>query len=574
MSINPPTNVQVERLDDLPLLMEHLKRMEIAKTIDNNIPTHGNWQGLSLGWTIVVWLAHILSQADHCLVHVQEWAATHVETLRIMTGIESLTELDFTDDRLQECLRYLNKDFEWNQYEQAQGQNLIRVYDLPTEVVRLDTTTASTFQAPNPKGILRLGMSKDHRPDLAQLKIMLATLDPLGLPLATQVVPGNSADDPLYIPAIEQVRTILNRKGVLFVGDSKMSALDTRQYIDNNKDYYLTPLTAKVVDTDVLDGYLNLLSREKEPVQTTPIYKQKANTVDSVLIAQGFEIVETIQGKTDGIPYEWQERRLVVRSDAYAEAQVALLDGRLLKAKDEISDLIQRRRGKKQLTTLTEIQESVEDVLDRHNVVGLLEVTYDTKTTEKKVRGYAGQPERVESLITFTIEVRRQEEAIQTIRRRLGWRVYATNAPVERFSVDKLVLVYRDQYIIERGNSRLKGQPLSLSPLYLQREDHITGMVRLLSIALCALTLFDFLFRQALAVADEPLRGIYPGNPKRATSRPSAELVLRAFRNISKVGMPGTPPMLTRLTIVQSRILKLLNFHECIYTRFGTILQT
>ena len=92
MSANLPTNIQVERLDDLPLLMENLKRMEIAQLIDENIPTHGNWQGLSLGWTVTVWLAHILSQADHRLVHVQEWVAAHLRTLQELTGIEYLME--------------------------------------------------------------------------------------------------------------------------------------------------------------------------------------------------------------------------------------------------------------------------------------------------------------------------------------------------------------------------------------------------------------------------------------------------------------------------------------------------
>lgn len=47
-----------------------------------------------------------------------------------------------------------------------------------------------------------MGHSKDHRPDLAQVKIMLATLDPLGWTEATQVVEGNKADDPLYEPII------------------------------------------------------------------------------------------------------------------------------------------------------------------------------------------------------------------------------------------------------------------------------------------------------------------------------------------------------------------------------------
>ena len=46
---------------------------------------------------------------------------------------------------------------------------------------------------------------------------MLASLDPLGLPLATKVVAGNYASDPLYEPVIEQVRTTQNLEGILYV---------------------------------------------------------------------------------------------------------------------------------------------------------------------------------------------------------------------------------------------------------------------------------------------------------------------------------------------------------------------
>ncbi len=49
--------------------------------------------------------------------------------------------------------------------------------------------------------LLRLGYSKDHRPDRVQFKAMLSSLDARGLPVAAQVVPGNRADDGLYIPA-------------------------------------------------------------------------------------------------------------------------------------------------------------------------------------------------------------------------------------------------------------------------------------------------------------------------------------------------------------------------------------
>jgi len=56
-------------------------------------------------------------------------------------------------------------------------------------------------------------------PSLPQLKTMLANLDPLGMPIATKVVSGETADDGLYIP-FDQVRQTLQTLGLL----SKMSS--------------------------------------------------------------------------------------------------------------------------------------------------------------------------------------------------------------------------------------------------------------------------------------------------------------------------------------------------------------
>jgi transposase len=302
MSTLPKTDFKVERLDDIPLLLEQLKHMEIPSLVDENIKTHGNWQGLSLGWTVTIWLAHILSEADHCLCHVQPWVASHLEALKQLTGIDSLQELDFTDDRLESVLRYLNKDDNWKQYEQSQGKRLIRVYDLNQKVVRIDASTGSTFQAENSKGLLRKGVSKDHRPDLAQLKFMLSSLDPLGLPLATQVVPGNTSDDPLYIPAIEQVRAVLNRSGVLYVGDCKMAALKTRATIQNGSDYSLTPLPKTIVPFEELNDYLlsfYQLPKIEQESKLKQVYKKDKKGND-YLIAKGFEQTKQISTELDG----------------------------------------------------------------------------------------------------------------------------------------------------------------------------------------------------------------------------------------------------------------------------------
>lgn len=86
------------------------------------------------------------------------------------------------------------------------GGNLVQIYDLNQEKVRLDSTTASSYCEGNEQGLFQWGYSKDYRPDLKQAKIMLSTLDPIGMPIATEVVAGNYADDPLYIPALQRVK--------------------------------------------------------------------------------------------------------------------------------------------------------------------------------------------------------------------------------------------------------------------------------------------------------------------------------------------------------------------------------
>lgn len=152
----------------------------------------------------------------------------------------------------------------------------------------------------------------------------------------------------------------------------------------------------------------------------------------------------------------------------------------------------------------------------------------------------------------------------------LGWRVYVTNQTDSILSLKQAVCCYRDEYLTERGFGRLKGFPLSLTPIYLQREDHITGLIRLLSIGLRVLTVLEFQVRSSLKVNEEELAGLYTGNPKRKTARPTAELILAAFKEITLILIEAKNKIyahLTNLTPLQQHLVVLLNFPITIYTQ-------
>jgi hypothetical protein len=64
------TQVEIssERIDDIPVIAELLKQMEVGKWIDQQLKQpHGNHQGLSYGQLSVLLLIYIISQSDHRL---------------------------------------------------------------------------------------------------------------------------------------------------------------------------------------------------------------------------------------------------------------------------------------------------------------------------------------------------------------------------------------------------------------------------------------------------------------------------------------------------------------------------
>src|SRR5207247_8043197 len=113
------------------------------------------------------------------------------------------------------------------------------------------------------------------------------------------------------------------------------------------------------------------------------------------------------------------------------------------------------------------------------------------------------------------VEVCVDEAALEAAVRRLGWRVYGTNQLVESLSLEQAVLAYRHEYQVERSLGRLKGRPLSLTPMSVQRDDHATGLIRLLAIALRVLPLVGCVGRRRSAAAGEKRAAVDDGLARR-----------------------------------------------------------
>ena len=511
-----------------------------------------------------LWLLFVVSQGDHCLNHVSAWVEQHHGTLSALLG-KVVLPVHFHDDRLADCLSRLAAGDSFARLEGDLNRQTVRVYQLPTDAVRIDATTANSYaDVLSERGLLQFGHSKDD-PDRPQFKVAAAVLDPLGMPLATAVVPGNTADDPLYVPAIRAVRESLGTGGRTYIGDCKMGSLATRAFVAAGGDSYLCPLA---------EGQLSRAARRDllRPVwegtqKLEQVHRPGPEGQPDELVAEGFAADVELTATVDQKEFRWAERRWLVRSLAYATSQESALERRLERATAALRELVVRKRGKKRLFHAG-LMLAAEGIVSREGVEGLLSVTAKAVMAAGGKRASGGRPTPLVADVSFVMEVRREETSIGERKREMGWQVYGTNAVA--LALTAVVWAYRGQYRIEDDWSRLKGRSLGLTPLYLQDEGRIQGLVYLLSVALRVLSLVEWAVRERLREEKTKLRDVYDGQPGRQTARPSAELLLRAMRaiSVSVVEVDGQAHvLLSPLTPVQRRLLELWDLPSDLYDR-------
>src|SRR3954468_21115628 len=463
MNTTEPRLLRVEIVADLPILWTTLERLDLPATLDRHFPASPHWNGpLTPGEVLAVWLLFLLSQGDHCLNHVEPWVAQHHGTLSALLG-KTVLPADLHDDRLADWLNRLGSGDSFSGLERDLNQQTIRVYRLPTDTVRIDTTTANSYASVlSEQGLLQFGHSKDD-PDRPQLKIAAGVLDPLGMPLVTAVVPGNSSDDPLYVPVIQAVQQSFGVGGRTYVGDCKMAALATRAFVAAGEDFYLCPLPESQVSRAHRRQLLQPALDGTQALQQ--VWRPGGKGQPDELVAEGFRVDVGLAASVGDKAVRWAERRWLVRSRAYAQAQEAALERRLTAATMALRELAVRRQGKKQLFH-AELMQAAEAIVRREGVEGLLSYTAQALMTTRQVRAYRGRPARQEADVFFEIVVRRNEAQVEEKKREMGWQVYGTNALA--LTLPQVVWAYRGQYRVEDDWSRLKGRPPGLTPLYLQ----------------------------------------------------------------------------------------------------------
>jgi transposase len=561
-----------ERVDDVPLLLGQAEQLHLAEILDRHLGRHSLHQGLSPGQLATGWIAHVLSQSDHTKLHVRDWANSLAHTLGHFFG-QPLRDTDFSDDRLGVVLRRL-AEADWHALEADLYACTCDVYELPERSYRLDSTTVSGHHEVSEDGLMQFGASKDHRPDLPQLKLMAAAAEPAGHVVVSSVHPGCAADDPLYAPLIDRIDRMIGEPGLLFTGDCKMTSLATRAFVVARGHFYLGTLARNGQNGAQIDAWAEDLLAGRQACR-------ELVDADRCLGLAG-EFTRELSASADGRAVTWLERVQLIRPEELWQRQRRKLLENLQQAQEALWRLTPPVAvGQKQIKDEQKMAASAEGVLRRHGVEGLLEVGWQRQETaqHKQIGPGRKSPTRAtreEVKVRYQItRVERDEAAIARRIERLAWRVQVSN--LEERSLDLLgcVLAYRQGWCLEQEFHLVKSPPLSLGPLWVWKEDQLEGLTRLLLIALRLLTLLQLRVREEVAEEAEALTGTYSGQAGRRDERPTALRLLgalaRAGLTLTRLEQGGLVSWhLSKAPALLEKLLRWLDLPADLYTRLTT----
>lgn len=249
-----------------------------------------------------------------------------------------------------------------------------------------------------------------------------------------------------------------------------------------------------------------------------------------------------------------------------AKQQIHGLEQRLGNAEIALDKLISKPGNDTKI-----LHTKVNAILNRYRVSEYITFKVVQKITYKKVykscgRPSADRPYRRVRQIDLRLEFQRLLTEIQIAYTLAGWRLFVTNASTTRLTLEKAVLYYREQWQPEMGFHRFKRGQLPALPIYFQDETRIQGLMFLLTIALRVFTLIEFVVRRQLLKQSKSLAGLYDGNPKRSTTRPTAERLLDAFSGITMYFHRDGSCEITLLNDLQKQILTLMEMPQSLYT--------
>lgn len=403
-----------------------------------------------------------------------------------------------------------------------------------------------------------LGHSKDHRPDLKQLVLILTVSADGAVPLAHRLADGNTNDDQTHIDTWDGLRALTGRADFLYVADSKLCTREQMTHIHARGGRFVTVLPRSRREDALLRDWMSTATPDWSEAARRPGMRQ--DDPDDV-----WRVAPAPFPSSEGHRITWVHSTTKARRDETARSE------RIQRARRALEDLDQRLAGPRaRITTRVAAEEAAAAILattgaQRHVTVTVSEHEQERYRQEK--RGRPGKDTRYRKLTTtrYALKVTVDADKVRYDAASDGCFPLISND--HALTDTDVLLAYRYQPHLEKRHHQLKSVH-DAAPVTLKSPARIEALFCCQFIALLCCCLIERHLRAAMtrhAIDQLPLY-----HEDRACTAPTAARVLDHFAPIQRHHLirdaQHVQTFQPKLTPLQTRLLELLDVPPTAYT--------
>ena len=365
------------------------------------------------------------------------------------------------------------------------------------EVITEDSELIATPQ-------ITYGHSKDHRPDLKQVILNLATTGAAGFPIMMETHSGNASDQKILHEAVCRMKKFCKKLNGLpefmYVGDSAMY----NSCVNNNEDFIW-------------------LSRVPESINEAKALLQKEDKVFSWQdLGNGYRICP-IDSNYKDVKQRW----CVVSSEQAYTREIITLEKNIIKENERANQIL-KNISRQQFACKTDALEALHILTKKikyHKFVAHpVEVRKHPKNGRPK-KGVLG------SVIGYKLQGAVEEDSIKIAISKLtkGRFILATNQlDIKLLPTETILSEYKEQSKTESGFKFIKDNSFEVSSIFLKKAERISALMMIMTLCLMVYCIAQHTLRTSLQTLDKDVLN-QNGSP---TQKPTMKRVFKLFHGV------------------------------------------